>query len=232
MNDISLLPFVLKRLRQGAGLTQGQLAEESGVSQSQISSIENGDCNVRIQTLALLADALNIDMTDFFGGFNNENECEADSDENDYDYADLSEKLYKYEMLKSYYPPKVFNMKISTLLEFIVYLPLINPWDLYSALQRIGGNFTDREIYISTQLEGILCHLPKGPEKDYADYVYSILQQRKDTHSIDLSSSYQDDKMKDNYKAYIDLIEKKQKLYNDIMNVLPLASELGSRNIL
>ena len=223
MNDISLLPARLKVLRMHAGLTQAQLAEKSGVSQSQISSIENGDYNVRLQTLALIADALNIDMTDFFIDFGIDNDDEL---------VDFSEDLCNYEVFKSYYPPKVFNKKISTLLEFMVYLPLIDPWDLYSALQRIGGDFTGSEIYISTQLEGTLCHLPEGPEKDYADYVYSILQQRKDTHSIDLSSSYQDDEMKDNYKAYIDLIEKKQKFYNDSIDVLHLASELGSRNLL
>lgn len=227
MNDISLLPARLKVLRQGAGLTQGQLAEKSGISQSQISSIENGDYNVRVQTLALLADALNINMADFFIEFNKEDWCDADCE--DVKFYKLATAFYEYEIYKSYYPPKLFDKGISTLLEFIVYLPLVDPLDLYSALQRIGGDFSNNETYISDQLEALISHLPEGPEKDYADHVYSILQQRRDTRSIDLSSY--DDEMKDSYIAYNDLLEKKQKFYDDIMNVMPLASELGSRSL-
>lgn len=228
MSNIDLLPSRLKMLRQGAGLTQGQLAKKSGVSQSQISSIENGDYNVRIKTLALLADALNINMSDFFIEFNMTDKCMADSENDEYDSSE--EDLHYYEVFKSYYPPKVYDLKISTLLEFIVYLPLIEPWALYSALQRIGGVFDRHEIYISEKIGDIIRDLPKSPEKDYADYVYSILQQRNETHAIDLSSY--SDEILDNYNAYNDLIEKKKKLHLDIMDILPLAAELGSRSIL
>lgn len=228
MSNIDLLPSRLKMLRQGAGLTQGQLAEKSGVSQSQISAIENGDYNVRVKTLALLADALNINMSDFFIQFNKTDECKADSTSGEYDIS--LEDLYQYEIYKAYYPPKVYNTQISTLLEFIVYLPLIEPWALYSALQRIGGVFDRRETYISKCFADIIRDIPKCPEKDYADHVYSILQQRNDTHSIDLSSY--SDEILNNYNAYNNLIEKKKMLHLNIMDILPLAAELGSRSIL
>jgi transcriptional regulator with XRE-family HTH domain len=51
----------LKRYRRGAGLTQVELAEESGLSQSTITQIEKGNITEpRPGTLKALADALGI----------------------------------------------------------------------------------------------------------------------------------------------------------------------------
>jgi transcriptional regulator with XRE-family HTH domain len=56
----------LKRLRTNRNLSMQQLATLAEIEKSQIYRIENGKVDVRISTLYLLADRLNIDVTDFF----------------------------------------------------------------------------------------------------------------------------------------------------------------------
>lgn len=54
-------------LRRGAGLTQAQLAEKTGVTRQTISRIENGEIgNVSVKTLAKCAEAIGCNITEFF----------------------------------------------------------------------------------------------------------------------------------------------------------------------
>jgi transcriptional regulator with XRE-family HTH domain len=52
----------LVKARHKRGLTQKQLAEASGITQSNISYIENGLSNVTIDTLHQLSSALNFEL--------------------------------------------------------------------------------------------------------------------------------------------------------------------------
>lgn len=52
----------LVKARHKRGLTQKQLAEASGMTQSNISYIENGLANVTIDTLHQLSSALNFEL--------------------------------------------------------------------------------------------------------------------------------------------------------------------------
>lgn len=56
----------LRRMRTKKHYTIRILAGISGVSKNQISRIELGEADPRISTLEHLADALEIDITDFF----------------------------------------------------------------------------------------------------------------------------------------------------------------------
>jgi DNA-binding XRE family transcriptional regulator len=62
--DMALLKVAieLRASRKSAGLTQSQLAEKSGVTQSEISRIEKGRYSPRLATLFSLARALNKDF--------------------------------------------------------------------------------------------------------------------------------------------------------------------------
>ena len=51
---------MLARARQRAGLSQVQLAEQSGIGQSEISRIENGQANPTLDTLDRLAGPLKV----------------------------------------------------------------------------------------------------------------------------------------------------------------------------
>lgn len=62
-----VLAFVsenLKRLRQGAGLSQAALAEASGLSRRMIVQLEGGDTNISLSSLDRLADALGATFID------------------------------------------------------------------------------------------------------------------------------------------------------------------------
>jgi transcriptional regulator with XRE-family HTH domain len=56
----------IRRIRLAAGLTQEQLALESGLSQGYINQLENGGRKFTQKTLELIADALSVPMIEFF----------------------------------------------------------------------------------------------------------------------------------------------------------------------
>jgi len=56
----------LKKLRVEKDLSMQQLATLAEIEKSQIYRIENGKVDVRISTLYLLAEALKIEVTEFF----------------------------------------------------------------------------------------------------------------------------------------------------------------------
>lgn len=60
--DGSHFGSVLRRLRQHAGLSQRELAERIGSTQSAIARMEKGDAEPKLCTLEKLAEALNRDL--------------------------------------------------------------------------------------------------------------------------------------------------------------------------
>ena len=57
----------IKNARKIAGLTQKQLAHNIHMSQSYLANIENNVYNPSIDTLRLIAEALNVDIAEFLG---------------------------------------------------------------------------------------------------------------------------------------------------------------------
>jgi transcriptional regulator with XRE-family HTH domain len=56
----------LKKIRKERGLSLRALAEKSGISKSTLNDIENGKSNPTTETLAKIAKALDIKISDFF----------------------------------------------------------------------------------------------------------------------------------------------------------------------
>ncbi|MFB1487752.1 MULTISPECIES: helix-turn-helix transcriptional regulator [unclassified Thiocapsa] len=56
----------LRKLRVSAGLSQDDLAERTGLSQTWISRLESGGANPTIETLSSIAEALEIRVHDLF----------------------------------------------------------------------------------------------------------------------------------------------------------------------
>ena len=52
----------VKRIRQSKGMSQSALAKESGVAQSTLSYIENGDKHPRFETLSAICKGLNVSV--------------------------------------------------------------------------------------------------------------------------------------------------------------------------
>lgn len=56
----------IRRLRKQAGLSQEELADQCGIIPTYLSRIEGGTANTSIVTLATLANALNVPVTELF----------------------------------------------------------------------------------------------------------------------------------------------------------------------
>ena len=53
----------IRKLRESKGLTQDQLAEQTGFTRNNISRIENGRYDTRIETIGRILDALELKIT-------------------------------------------------------------------------------------------------------------------------------------------------------------------------
>lgn len=56
----------IRKLREMTGMTQAELAEKSGLLQSQVSMIETGDRGLNVRTADKLAVALGVRLADLF----------------------------------------------------------------------------------------------------------------------------------------------------------------------
>lgn len=67
-DEVASLGEYLKRLRQEAGLSQSQLARDTGISQAIINRVESGEiAQPNPDKLTRLADALGVPSANFFG---------------------------------------------------------------------------------------------------------------------------------------------------------------------
>lgn len=66
MNSKEQFGTKLMELRKNKSLTQVQLAELAGLDRPYISGIEQGKRNVSLEVIAKLADALEIEIKEFF----------------------------------------------------------------------------------------------------------------------------------------------------------------------
>ncbi len=60
------LAETLRRLRQDAGLTQGEMAKRLGVSRPSLNRLESNSQNITLQTLSQLCRALHCQIGDLF----------------------------------------------------------------------------------------------------------------------------------------------------------------------
>ncbi len=74
MNDADILPRIADAIRQRrleVGLSQDQLASNSGLGRSSIINIERGDTNISLTNLAAIVNALGMDIASFMGNLHN-----------------------------------------------------------------------------------------------------------------------------------------------------------------
>jgi len=58
----------IREMRLAAGFTQDVFAERAGLNRAHMGEIERGECNVTIQTLKIVADALKVKVVDLVKG--------------------------------------------------------------------------------------------------------------------------------------------------------------------
>lgn len=170
----------IKIFREKMGWTQAYLAEKAGVAQSSISSAENSqnDTHIYVDTLLRIARAFDIPITYFFQSYNDPDLSEDNYEDNEFDRAEaLAQSMINRNIVAAFYPAP-FTAKfpssyspISTLLQFMVYLPLINQKLLWEFMHSFVGDYVGNERYIANQL-GFLVHIiPDSPAKKYADFI-------------------------------------------------------------
>lgn len=58
----------VRKLRGSKGFTQDGFAEFAGIGRAHMGEIERGECNVTIRTLKIIADALEVTVSDIVSG--------------------------------------------------------------------------------------------------------------------------------------------------------------------
>lgn len=231
MENMCIIAERIKFFRLCSHLSQKQLAEKADVSQAYISSIESGkQKNITIDILYRIADALNIKINDLFEEYDESRDFDVD-EEYLVDEESMEEirnaSIYRCKVMKTFYPPKFFDAKITNLLEFLIYLPLMPSFPLYDALRRISGE-TINVGYICSNLNAMYKGIKDSPEKKYADMLYQEISRRREeknpSYELVWYKAFND---KEEYlkcqEAYFNMLQKKEKI---VMSVEALIMEL------
>lgn len=196
------------------------LAYRAKLSKSLISAIENEHVNnISLKTLEQLAEGLDTDIASLMTPISlEEYNCIAE------DIFDAEEMIVnsinEREMEKSFYPPLARYSDISSMLELILVLPLINPWRLYDIYLRIKGRTDSYEYYISELYTRAWKDVPDSPEKRYVEKELQYIHEKRMGNG-DFKIKI-DDEYKEEYNAYSqmlkrksDFIEKLSRLFDD-----------------
>ena len=160
--------------RREAGLTQEELVERAGeenISLSTLKRIESGQGHIDMIRVIRICKALGCELQDLLGENNLKNAIEKRfADEGDED--EVQERLYRQRL---FYPEPTDSIyyesrSIKTLMQLLIYLPLMDDVQLVNALRSIEGDIFDRESYVLDKLWNLYRRIPESKAKRYADY--------------------------------------------------------------
>lgn len=155
----------ISQIRHKLGMSQEELAQISGVSKNFIGQIERGERpSPSISKIADISSALNITLSDLFRGIDLRM-IACTNEEEEKTALSLFEGIIEEVM----YPPKFPRYEVSTLLEFLIYLPLMNPRKLLDSLMRISGDMLGKEQYVLDQINYCVSSIPASAAKYFAD---------------------------------------------------------------
>lgn len=166
---------IIKRARKERGLSQIKLIEKIGehhISLRTLRRIENSE-HVRDYSVNILLDFFKINLQYILL---DSNEIEIAKDElSDYTQS-INECIYEINCrIAEYRDFSLPNSQlagryhITTLFEFLIYLPLIDSHLLFESLRRIDGNISQRFDYVFNNLEFLYNHIPDTKMRDIAD---------------------------------------------------------------
>lgn len=158
----------LRVYRKAKKISIESLSEKSNISVSTISHLENCRAdNISIKALISLSDALEIDLESLISKQDFLESCnEADLIKTE---DDLVEVIAASDKLKTYYPPTLQYNKISSLLEFLIIFPLLDPVLFYDFIFTLKGDTYSRGAYISQKLDRLWKEVPDSPAKRFAE---------------------------------------------------------------
>lgn len=151
------------KIRKKLNISQAELARRSELSKNYLGELERGQLtNISVSIVVRLAEALGVAVCELFEGAEDVNATWEDDDT-------FTNALYQKQLEDSCYPPKFAGYKVTTLLQFLAYLPLLQPEILFDSLQRIAGDFVGNEEYVLKQINYCISRTPSSPAKEYAE---------------------------------------------------------------
>ena len=215
--------------RHLAGITREGLIERIGddnMSLPTLNRIERGDSHLNLDFLTMIAEAMGYKLQDLIDDESIRSNAEklyfdpqADHDDNrmEIDCAVYKQQLFYPMPLKgSFYD----NYPIKTLLQLILYLPLLDERLLYDSLLRIGGDLFRNEEYVLDQLLFLYKSIPESDAKRFADsavkeYTYENFKNFYAEGTTESDRIWMDPERCDEvfigYDAYMALIKEKLK---------------------
>ena len=175
--------------RQKLGWTQKDLSIKSGVAQSRISSLENGkaDKKLRIETLQRLAEAMKVPVSSLLAPKFTQTQKRSFSKQKLIDA--LTESVMDENIMQTFYPPMPATRvnapyeSITSLIEFLVYLPLLDPVILYEIMYAYQGDYVGNEEYLGKKIGSAVSRIPDSDAKRYADWTVQQIRRIRNGES-------------------------------------------------
>lgn len=216
----------IKYIRNRINMSQDDLAAKADISTKTLSRIETGvGHNFGIETIYKIAKSLGVSMDIIL----DEDYFLEDLQEYFQDYPELIEETKS--IAETFYSSNADEIGSNKILQFFIYLPLIDIGELFDVLLRLDGDVFSREQYLVRQIEYLIRIISdENPAKLYADYraaqcSYKHLRR----HYLDGPDYNLDEDIFKSYIAYRALIEKKREMTKIFFNLFEkIYDEKGS----
>lgn len=153
----------IRKLRQKLNISQAELSQRADLSKTYLGEFERGQLtNISISAIVRIADILGVTLAELFENI----EISDASWESDDAFANA---LYQKKLEDACYPPEFEGFPVTTLMQFLVYLPLLQPQHILDSLLRIAGAFSGDESYVLKQINFCISKIPASSAKEYAD---------------------------------------------------------------
>ncbi len=206
--------LIIKRARKERGLSQKKLIEKIGahkVSVRTLRRIEHGSTtvnkNLTKELLRFFRLKLNYTLQDEY-----EEKIMRQWLYDEYDDMKIQDRLNEanaeieeYRTLFHHGKNRFKKFPITSLAEFIIYYPLMDPECLNQAVWRIGGKCAGRFYYLLEQMDWVYRSIPDSKLKQTADELVNDIWDDEDT----IYDKYINKTMADDYKEYEKLLDKK-----------------------
>ena len=200
---------VISETRKKKNMTQDELSVASQISKATITNLESnkGNVTISLRLLFQILTALDLDILYFFlQVLSTDDSAEYEVDEETISHTEKT--------LNTMYPINYTNFKVSTLLSFLAYLPLISQHEIVDMLSRINGDLIENENYVLQLINRTINEIPSTLAKEYADRltdsISNVRQCYSSTRQFRFPNTY---KIEDDQKAYIDHIRTIQDRY-------------------
>ena len=220
INTIALGEHI-RFMRKSKNLTQEQLVERIGddkMSLSTIKRLESGNGSFDLVKLSRICEALECDLNDLLM-----DEDVVAALKNLYPQEEWEGIPYAAEIQRLFYPkpseyPSLGGRQILSVLQLIIYLPLMDERLLYDCLYRIEGNAFDNENYVLDKLSLLYRRIPDSRAKRYADlmakkctydYFMRFISSEITAEEAELLDNRKGDEWEKCYDEYMDILAEK-----------------------